>query len=96
METGEAERVRSREDEPLPMSDSEWATRLKRSRQALDSWRHEARLPWADNPLMLSIAETEVASLESYASHVPMRLSHSITPLVHDWDEFRLWLMARC
>ena len=83
-------------DAPLPMTDTEWATRLKRSRQALDSWQHEAALPWADNEMMLSIAETEIGALKHYVPHMPVRMRQSVTPLVHDWDEFRLVLVARC
>ena len=78
------------------MTDAEWATRLRRSRQALASWQHEATLPWVDNAMMLSIAETEIGALKHYAPYIPVRMRGDVTPLVHDWDEFRLVLVARC
>jgi len=81
---------------PLPMTDAEWATRLKRSRQALASWQHEAALPWADNEMMIAIAETEISALAHYVSYMPVRMREDVAPLVHDWDEFRLALVARC
>jgi len=78
------------------MTDAEWATRLKRSRQGLASWQHEASLPWADNETMLSIAETEIGVLKHYLPNMPVRMRGAVAPLVHDWDEFRLILVERC
>ena len=82
-------------DAPLPMTEAEWAVRLRRSREALKSWRHEARLPWADNELMIAVVETEIDALEHYLPHMPVRLRPAVGPLVHDWDEFRLTLVER-
>ena len=81
---------------PLPMTAAEWMTRLERSRQALNSWLHEARLPWADNELMLSIAKTEIGALTHYMPYMPIGMRDSVRPLVHDWDQFRLVLVERC
>ena len=77
-------------DVPLPMTDAEWRDRLKRSRQALASWTHEARLPWADREMTRVIAETEIAALEHYVPHMPLRMREEVPMLLHDWDELRL------
>ena len=79
----------------LPTNDAEWATRLKRSRQALTAWGWEAGLPWADRELMRTIAETEIAALNHYIAHMPVKLRADVASLTHDWDALRVALLGR-
>lgn len=74
------------DDAPLPMTEDEWAERLKRSRQALSSWTHEATLSWADREMTRAICETEIGVLQYYIPFMPVKPRPEVPPLVHDWD----------
>lgn len=75
------------------MSHYEWVIRLRRSRQVLNAWRHEAKLPWADRHMTITIAETEIGVLQDLISRMPADMGAEARPLVREWDELRLTLL---
>jgi hypothetical protein len=79
----------SPDEKLLAMTSAVRGDRLKRSRQALASWRWEAKLPLADREMIRTIAETELGALRYFVPLLPDALQPDLAALLHDWDEFR-------